>query len=162
MYLFFSDAWGLTNLALFRYHAINYVTISRLGESTCPSVTLTLGCCKHWILQSSCRKKHWSLKHSRWTFPIRMIFGFKCEHFRSANDLVGPALMAAWSWLLESHPGHVRKFSVTWGYAVVFAGYSGSLHQLQLAIYDQTAIWQKTITKKWNSKFRWNRARNLG
>ena len=32
----------------------------------------------------------------------------------------------------ESRPGHVRKLPVTWGWAVVLAGYSGFLHYLQL------------------------------
>ena len=33
----------------------------------------------------------------------------------------------------ESHPDYVRKLPVTWDKAVVFAGYYGFLHQLQLA-----------------------------
>ena len=36
----------------------------------------------------------------------------------------------------ESRPGHVRMLPVTWGCAVVFAGYSGFLHQLQLASHE--------------------------
>ena len=57
---------------------------------------------------------------------------------------------------LESKPGHVRKLPVTWGQAVVFAGYSGFLHHLQLASHDyMAAIWQKKVTKNEisNSKF---------
>ena len=37
---------------------------------------------------------------------------------------------------IESRPGHVRVLPVTWGQAVVFAGCSGFLHQLQLASHD--------------------------
>ena len=36
----------------------------------------------------------------------------------------------------ESRPGHVRKLPVTWGKAVVFAGYSGFLHYIQLASHE--------------------------
>ena len=32
--------------------------------------------------------------------------------------------------VFETRPGHVRKLPVTWGWAVVFAGYSGFLHYL--------------------------------
>ena len=42
-------------------------------------------------------------------------------------------------------PGNVRKLPETWGYAVVFTGYSGFLHQLQLASHD--AVWQKKWKK---------------
>ena len=37
-------------------------------------------------------------------------------------------------------PGLVRKFPVTWGKAVVFAGYSGFLHYLQLASHELATI----------------------
>ena len=40
----------------------------------------------------------------------------------------------------ESRPGFVMKLTVTWGYAVVFAAYSGFLHHLQLANYELAAI----------------------
>ena len=40
----------------------------------------------------------------------------------------------------ESRPGHVRKLPVTWGQAVVFAGYSGFLHYLQLASHELATI----------------------
>ena len=46
-----------------------------------------------------------------------------------------------------SHPGHVRKLPVAWGKAVVFTGYSGFLHQLQLASHNLAAIWQKKSRK---------------
>ena len=36
----------------------------------------------------------------------------------------------------ESEPGHVRNLPITWDEAVFFAGYSGFLHQLQLASHD--------------------------
>ena len=35
---------------------------------------------------------------------------------------------------------HVRKLPVTWGQAVVFAGYSGFLHYLQLASHELATI----------------------
>ena len=41
---------------------------------------------------------------------------------------------------LESRPGHVRKLPVTWGWAVIFAGYSGFLHYLQLASHELATI----------------------
>ena len=40
----------------------------------------------------------------------------------------------------ESQPGHVRNLPVTWGYAVVFAEYSGFLHYLQLASHKLATI----------------------
>ena len=40
----------------------------------------------------------------------------------------------------ESQPGHVGKLPVTWGQAVVFAGYSGFLHYLQLASHELAII----------------------
>ena len=40
----------------------------------------------------------------------------------------------------ESWPGHVRKLPVTWGKAVVFAGYFGFLHYLQLASHELATI----------------------
>ena len=40
----------------------------------------------------------------------------------------------------KSRPGHVRKLPVTWGWAVVFAGYSGFLHYLQLASHELATI----------------------
>ena len=43
----------------------------------------------------------------------------------------------------EFHPRHAKKLPLTWGLAVVYAGYSGFLHQLQLASHDLAAIWQK-------------------
>ena len=49
----------------------------------------------------------------------------------------------------ESHQGYVIKLPV--GFSVVFAGYSGFLHQLQLANHDLAAIWQKKYKKR-NSK----------
>ena len=62
---------------------------------------------------------------------------------------MGPALTAVWSKVLpltahclsplpgfESWPGHVRKLPVTWGLGVVFAGYSGFLHHIQLASHN--------------------------
>ena len=43
---------------------------------------------------------------------------------------------------------HVRiKLPVTWGYVVAFGGYSGFLHQLQLASHELAAIWQKKWRK---------------
>ena len=48
----------------------------------------------------------------------------------------------------ESHPGHVRKLPVTWGKAVVFAGYSSFFHQLQLASHDFVARWLKVMKNK--------------
>ena len=69
-------------------------------------------------------------------------------------------LMAMWSEALpltanclsplprfEFWPGYMRNFPVIWGKAVVFAGFSGSFHQLQM---DSHAIWQK---KWWKTKF---------
>ena len=44
---------------------------------------------------------------------------------------------------LESRPGHVRKLPVTWCWAVVFTGYSGFLHYLQLASQELVTIWHK-------------------
>ena len=43
----------------------------------------------------------------------------------------------------ESHLGSVKKLPVTWCKAVGFDGYSGFLHQLQLAIHDSAAVWHK-------------------
>ena len=40
----------------------------------------------------------------------------------------------------KSQPGHVGKLPVTWGQAVVFAGYSGFLHYLQLASHELAII----------------------
>ena len=40
----------------------------------------------------------------------------------------------------ESQPGHVGKLPVTWGQAVVFVGYSGFLHYLQLASHELAII----------------------
>ena len=40
----------------------------------------------------------------------------------------------------ESWPGHVRKLPVTWGKAVVFAGYSGFLHYIQVARHELATI----------------------
>ena len=36
--------------------------------------------------------------------------------------------------------GHVRNLQVTWSYGVVFAGYSGFLHYLQLASHELSTI----------------------
>ena len=69
----------------------------------------------------------------------------------------GPALIVVWSKALpltpsclsllsglESQPEHdMRKLPVTWCKAVVSAGYSGFLQQLQLASHELVAIWQK-------------------
>ena len=65
----------------------------------------------------------------------------------------GPALTAVWSKAppltprclsplsgFESRPGHVRELPVTWGSAVVFAGYSGFLHYIQLASHELATI----------------------
>ena len=46
-----------------------------------------------------------------------------------------------------THLGYVRKLPVTWGKAVEFNMYSGFLHQLQLASYGFTSIWQKKCKK---------------
>ena len=64
-----------------------------------------------------------------------------------------PALTALWSKAppliarclsplpgFESQPGHVGKLPVTWGQAVVFAGYSGFFHYLQLASHELAII----------------------
>ena len=40
----------------------------------------------------------------------------------------------------ESRPGHVGKLPVTRSYVVVFAGYSGFLHYLQLASHELATI----------------------
>ena len=40
----------------------------------------------------------------------------------------------------ESRPRHVGKLPVTWSYVVVFAGYSGFLHYLQLASHELATI----------------------
>ena len=74
------------------------------------------------------------------------------KNLRRVNDTP----MAVWSRMLpltarclsplpgyQSQPGHVRKFPVTYGLAVVFAGYSGFLHQLLLASHDLAVQWQK-------------------
>ena len=71
----------------------------------------------------------------------------------------GPALTALWSKAppliarclsplpgFESQPGHVGKLPVTWGQAVVFAGYSGFFHYLQLASHE-LAIIGMNVTK---------------
>ena len=55
--------------------------------------------------------------------------------------------------VFETRPRHVRKLSVTWSYAVVFAGNSGSLHYLQLASHELVTVWHKCDEKR-NSKFR--------
>ena len=62
---------------------------------------------------------------------------------------IGPALMAMWSKVLsltasclsplsgfESHPRHVTKLPATLVLAVLFGGYSGFLHQLQMVSHD--------------------------
>ena len=67
--------------------------------------------------------------------------------------LSGPALTAVWSKApplialclsplpgFKSQPGHVGKFPVTLGQAVVFARYSGFLHYLQLASHELAII----------------------
>ena len=43
----------------------------------------------------------------------------------------------------KSGLGQVRKLPVTCGSMVIFTGYSGFIHQLQLASCDLAAIWQK-------------------
>ena len=43
----------------------------------------------------------------------------------------------------ESHSDHMSRLPVISGWAVLFAGYYGSLHQLQLASHNLAAIWQK-------------------
>ena len=49
----------------------------------------------------------------------------------------------------ESHPGHVRKLPVTWGYVVVIAvWFSGFLHLFQLASHNVATIGQKVMKKK--------------
>ena len=66
---------------------------------------------------------------------------------------LGPALTTVWSKAppliahclsplpgFESQPGHMGKLPVTWGQAVVFAGYSGFLHYLQLASQELAII----------------------
>ena len=50
----------------------------------------------------------------------------------------------------------MRKLPETWGKVVVFTGYSGFLHHLQLASHDLAAIWQKKwrkneIPNSWDS-----------
>ena len=50
----------------------------------------------------------------------------------------------------KAPPGHVRKLPLTWGWAVVFVGYSGFLHYLQLASHELATI-GKTVTKKQNA-----------
>ena len=45
--------------------------------------------------------------------------------------------------LNPTRPRHVRKLPVTCCYAVVFTGHYGFLNQLQLAIHNLDAIWQK-------------------
>ena len=40
----------------------------------------------------------------------------------------------------ESRSGHVGKLPVTWSEAVVFAGYSGFLHYLQLSSHELATI----------------------
>ena len=40
----------------------------------------------------------------------------------------------------EIRPGHVGKLPLTWGLGVVFAGYSGFLHNLQLASHELDII----------------------
>ena len=40
-------------------------------------------------------------------------------------------------------PGAFEKVASDLGEAVVFAGYSGFFHQLQLASHDLVTIWQK-------------------
>ena len=47
----------------------------------------------------------------------------------------------------ETHPGHVRKLPVAWGYAKVLAKYFGFLHQLQPACLDLLPIGQEKVTK---------------
>ena len=44
---------------------------------------------------------------------------------------------------IESRLGQVRKLTVALGCDVVFAGFSGFLHQLKLASHGLAAIWQK-------------------
>ena len=53
---------------------------------------------------------------------------------------------------MKSQLANVRKLPIVWGKAVVFAGYLGFLHQLQLASQDLAAIWHKRDEKQ-NSKF---------
>ena len=70
--------------------------------------------------------------------------------FDTLLNCTGPALTAVWSKApprclsplhgFESQPGHVGKLPVTWGQAVVFAGYSGFLHYLQLASHELAII----------------------
>ena len=79
---------------------------------------------------------------------MQVVFNVLCN-----PEMDGPALTAVWSKAppltarclsplpgFESRPGHVRKLPVTWGWAVVFAGYSGFLHYLQLASHELATI----------------------
>ena len=50
----------------------------------------------------------------------------------------------------ESRPGPVRKFPVTWGWAVVFASYSVFPRQIQIASHDRNMA--ERVTKNRNSK----------
>ena len=43
---------------------------------------------------------------------------------------------------------HVTKLPATWGWAVVFAGYSGFLHYLQLASHELATIGLNVTIKK--------------
>ena len=69
--------------------------------------------------------------------------GFQVLSYRN-TDLPG----------FKSNQVHVRKLPVTWGYMVVFAGYYGFLHRLQLVSHELTGIIkaEKVMNKIPNSK----------
>ena len=84
--------------------------------------------------------------------------GIKCPYcivhnVPYAHTLEEPSLMAVLSLAppltarclsplpgFESRHGHVRELPVTWGLAVVFAGYSGFLYYLQLASHELATV----------------------
>ena len=83
------------------------------------------------------------------TYTLKRKRILKCIY----SNRSGPTLTAVWSKAppliarclsplpgFESQPGHVGKLLVTWGQAVVFTGYSGFLHYLQLASHELPII----------------------
>ena len=71
-----------------------------------------------------------------------LLFKRSCYEFNECKSKAPLLTARCLSPLLgfESRPGHVRKLPVTWGKAVVFAGYSGFLHYLQLASHELATI----------------------
>ena len=74
----------------------------------------------------------------------KIIFNYISFYYFISNSIA----MCALEIEFESRPGHVRKLPVTWGWALVFAGYSGFHHYLQLASHELATLGINVTKKK--------------